>query len=609
MDNPSVRPTRSDRFLIIVCQRKVKVMNQKQPITTPYKIVLYFLMLSLGILTILAAAKSLFVSIDIDESYAVAQSFRLLKGDRLLADMWEPHQLSGYLSAVFLLFYKTLFGTTDSVVLFLRFCGTAIHLGIGLFLFGTLRPYISRLTNMFIFFLHFNFLAKWITLPEFELMEYWLFLLTGLLFFRFYTAKKEKQNVIYPIFIGIFLFLQMLNYPTMFLLYPIYLYGMFRMSRSAVLKTCLPLTLGAALPGLGFLAYLFSYMKPEEFRANLSALMSDPSHTTRSFGARMGEFGLEFLTDCLILTGIYLLCLGILSLIKKMLPKKSSVSWATLCKEALLIQIGAYSLWQIAGCILFDQNQFYLQERYLLYACGGLGMALYLARNHSEQSQNAKIFLYFWMLPGFVALLATLMLTNMSANVSYTKLFPAIFVLLLLYDLSLKDKEKHTLYIASLLVLGSLLVCKLLLIRVTGCIPVTIKAPLQKVTSGPLKGIYIHKEYANAWESNCALLREYCTAEDNLFYFGSENLLYLCTDAEISVASVQGTSVFNQTFLDYLDSHPEKYPTVVAVDLRYKEVYEYRYSPFNYVVADWIEQEYVYTEKIETPTMILYINR
>ena len=56
-------------------------------------------------LSFLALLKSIFISFDIDEGYAIAQSYRLLKGDRLFAQMWEPHQLSAFFSSLFTKFF------------------------------------------------------------------------------------------------------------------------------------------------------------------------------------------------------------------------------------------------------------------------------------------------------------------------------------------------------------------------------------------------------------------------------------------------------------------------------------------------------------------------
>lgn len=49
-------------------------------------------------LTILGYIKNIFISLDIDESYAVAQSYRLAMGEHLFVDMWEPHQLSAFMA-------------------------------------------------------------------------------------------------------------------------------------------------------------------------------------------------------------------------------------------------------------------------------------------------------------------------------------------------------------------------------------------------------------------------------------------------------------------------------------------------------------------------------
>ena len=148
--------------------------------------------------------------------------------------------------------------------------------------------------------------------------------------------------------------------------------------------------------------------------------------------------------------------------------------------------------------------------------------------------------------------------------------------------------------------------CKLILIRVNGCLPVTINADMDKITHGPAKGIWVTRDLAVSLNDGYSLLHGNLTSEDNLFYFGSENLLYLCTDAQISVASVQGTSVFNQDFLDYLELFPYKFPTAVLIDKRYEVIEAYHYSPYNYIVADWIKQ-LSWEEKIETDSFILYL--
>ena len=58
------------------------------------------LLVGVGLVSVLAMLKTIFFSMDIDESYAISQAYRLVKGDRLIFDMWEPHQFSAYPAAV-----------------------------------------------------------------------------------------------------------------------------------------------------------------------------------------------------------------------------------------------------------------------------------------------------------------------------------------------------------------------------------------------------------------------------------------------------------------------------------------------------------------------------
>lgn len=613
-----------------------------------------FILAGIILLSLLAIIKTIFVSFDIDEGYAIAQSFRMAKGDRMLAELWEPHQFSAYLSAILIKCYLFLFHTTDSIVIFLRIAGTLIHLLIGCFLASTLKKQFSKAGIIAVLFLHINFLAKWIAIPEFELMSYWILILTGCCMIRYYFNNKKP---IWLILSGFLLILQMLNYPTMAILFPVYFAGMFFVNKQIRPKEILLFGGSFLFFGLFFLAYLFSYLKPDEFFQNLNYMMSDPSHVTRSFGERMGDFGLEFLADLLLMTAIFGLCLGISVLICKLSSKKNPAYFNKINLCSLSFTLGTVGLCLIMGilCLVSDENQFFLQERYLYLTIGAIVLFAVkqkkkvqsdLPNNSSDQqdfSMDAKkLGFLFFILPSIGAFFASLLLTNMSVNVSYTRLFPAVLMFILYLDGSREsltdsvnslrnpknpanssrdfvisdhsgnsgnsNKINRVLFICCFAaLLCSLLLCKLVLVRVTGCNGVTIRAPYTRIENGPLKGVRILSEYAPAYESNCKLLSEHTDETDQLFYFGCETILYLCSEAEPATASVQGTSVFNQTFLDYFTLHPEKFPSVIAVDNRFEEVEVYRYSYENDIVKNWILNQYPYTAIVEGEYMTLYL--
>ncbi len=78
--------------------------------------------------SIVATVKIIFFGFDIDEQYAVSMAYRLVQGDRMFLEMWEPHQTSAFFSAAFLWLYMQLFHTLKYSVLFLRIVGVVLRI-------------------------------------------------------------------------------------------------------------------------------------------------------------------------------------------------------------------------------------------------------------------------------------------------------------------------------------------------------------------------------------------------------------------------------------------------------------------------------------------------
>jgi len=546
-------------------------MEKKKHIDFVVKII----MGGLTILTVLGIVKSIWISSDIDEAYAVAQSYRWLRGDHFILNMWEPHQLSAYFCAVFMKVFIFISGTTTGIVIYLRCVGTFIHFLLGMCLYKVVNKKINRMMGWCALLLHMNYLAKWLTIPEFELISYWCLLGSLLCAGKYIHTKKNRWLVI----LGILILGQMLNYPTMILLYPVYLIGMAKCCGWSV-KRSLYITLGAAIPGIMLLLYFFSYMNMDEFLVGLAHITADPSHMEVSLGSRMLSYGKELLIDLSILFGGFVI--AYLASFWKKTRKERTVS-------AFLMETTVYECVHIIGCLLFDQNQFFLQERYLLFCIFAIVVSL-----EKRKEKDFTPWIYFGMVPAIVAVVAACLLSNMTLGVAYSKLFLCVIVVLVFLWSEQKERDAYCVRIdfaavPFLLGIMGLLVCKLLLIRVTGCLPVTVKAPMIPITDGPAKGIYMLADQAEILNENCMVIKQNVHSDDKFFYFGCENLSYLYTDAEICAASVQGTSVFNQDFLDYFTLFPEKRPNVIAVDKSFEMIEAYRYSPWNYIVKDWIE--------------------
>ena len=98
------------------------------------------------ILAIIAyTAKNLFIGADTDEGYGIMAGYRLAMGDRLLLEMWEPHQTSAIFTAVFIRLFVKLTGGVNYLNLFLRLVFFPIQAGVSVFLYKTIHRTVPQM--------------------------------------------------------------------------------------------------------------------------------------------------------------------------------------------------------------------------------------------------------------------------------------------------------------------------------------------------------------------------------------------------------------------------------------------------------------------------------
>lgn len=570
-------------------------------------------LISVGLigLSVLAIIKSILIGFDIDEAYAVAQSYRLVVGDAMFAQMWEPHQMSAFGSAIFILpFLWITGGSTTGIVLYLRIVGSVIHVLLGWWFYRTARKHFGTTAGLMLALVHINFLPKWVSLPEFEIMQYWAVCVLFLALLEWKDCGKRRYLVIS----GAALFVAVMCYPTMLLLYPVYVIAIFRLREgrpkekvmSALWFTLPPLALG-----IGLLIYLFSYMALDEFVRYISYIFMDESHSvsiSERFALYGGELEVlwerlkEFLPGTLLAT----VCIAVVQIIeerKGKLSKERRVSfWIIIL---FLFWISAFVIEQIRASFFDDVNQFYLYFRFLLIVVLGIVGAI-------ASWKECKAYFWLGILPGMVGVFASALLTNMSLEIATARIYIGVIGTCFVMCTLLKGKFNAGLVLkwvsygtVVLFVLG-LLVCKLLLVRVTGCIPISIKMHMDLVTEGPAAGLLLKEELAQQYNVNVPVIEESVYDSDKLLYFGCENLYYLVTDATIATPSVQGTTVFDEVFLQYYKEHPDRMPNVVIIDKGFSTNPYYGYSSDNQIVLDWIMEEFAEAEVVETDYFTIY---
>lgn len=552
-------------------------------------------------LSLLAVIKSLFIGFDIDEGYAIAQSYRLVIGDNMFSEMWEPHQMSAFASSLFMLpFLLITGGSSTGIVLYLRIIGSVIHLLIGYAFFRTARKKFNLTISLLITLIHINFLPKWLTLPEFEVMVYWATCVLFLALLAWYENKKK----IHLIVAGASLFVTLMCYPTMILLYPVYVIAIWTLNKGTCkenINAVFWFTLPNIIIGVSFLLYLFSYMSVPEFIENLNYVMSDESHSnslTYRFTGYLREIG-SFagqLLWCLLLATPITICIWKFTSMKNHIKCNGK---SILVILHLLLTIAFFCIAHIWESFLGDANQFYLYFRFLLIAILGIvAYCLCKEKNHP--------YLLLGVIPGLVAVIASALITNMSFEIALARIYIAVMATGFILGTILNEKYAENKILKSLIfcitvifILG-LLVCKLLLVRVTGCIPISVKMHMGLVTDGPVAGILVKDDLAVKFNSDIPAIMENTDGNDKLLYFGCENIYYLASDAELATPSVQGTAVFNQQYIDYFEKNPDKLPNVVILDKSFTVNPYYNYQEQNRIVLDWINEEFKDAVVIET---------
>ncbi len=104
---------------------------------------------------ILVCIKRIFTDFDIDCEYAIVLSYRMVRGDKMIAQMWEPHQTSAFLNAAFIKLYIFLTGTVTGVALYLNIMGTFVKVGVTVLFYRTFRKVCDHmiLSLMCVFFM------------------------------------------------------------------------------------------------------------------------------------------------------------------------------------------------------------------------------------------------------------------------------------------------------------------------------------------------------------------------------------------------------------------------------------------------------------------------
>ena len=534
------------------------------------KILFYGISVFLILLSILATVKICFFNMNIDEGYAITLSCRILSEDRMFLEIWEPHQTSGFLTAGLCWLYRTFTGTTEYMVLYLRVCGALLQAAISVFMYRTLKDSFSRYGALVSAVFFYNTLPKQIQTPEFANMLVWFSVLTMLCLFR---ACHMKHSRLWLGAAGVCLCGLVLSYPSCILAVPAYVLCLKKLRPKSFFRDAGILAAVCALLGGGYLAFFLSHMTLPQFLFGLRQMMTDGFHSA-SLSQRLAGYGRELWGFLPHLCALVLLS-WVFTLLYCYVTHKRRRRWPLWyffsCCLLCVSYIEQIIIW-LGDSLNFHYPLLYF---YLLY---GVGIGACQKKRSLGKSQYRTLFWAGSVCGGFVWFTALLVTnTTLSVTGSYlaSGLIPAILLLADGPDLSFAPPEgnpyfyKWTMVSATMGLLAVTLFAKGFMVCENQGLRSNIFFVRQKALSGPAKNIYYAYLNGYAYNSYADLLEDCCTPEDSLLYVGVHSLYYLLTDSRIAVPSTISTPTFDGRLLEYWSLFPERYPTLVVIDLSY----------------------------------------
>ena len=226
--------------------------------------------------TILATLKCIFVSLQMDEEYAISLPYRLLLGDKMFAQIWDPHQTSAFIIQFLIWIFQKVTGTTTYVVIWIRFAGVLMHGAVAFYLYRFLKTITCKEHSFYLALIYFNLLPKTYVMPEFSNMMVWgltMLLIAMTRLIRLQQGKWNYRMTFSVIEIGFWICFMVLSYPSCVLMFPFVIWYVLRFCRHKG-KTAGIITAVCGVCGGAYVGYLLSYMTVSELIANIKSLVA-----------------------------------------------------------------------------------------------------------------------------------------------------------------------------------------------------------------------------------------------------------------------------------------------------------------------------------------------
>ncbi len=532
--------------------------------------------MAMGILVLFSVAASvikIIVGFEMDEGFIIALGMRIVNGEHWFKDMWEIYQTSSVFIAPFLYVYKSATGSLDGVVIFLRIVSTLIQVLVACFVYRSLIKHGEDKKLSFLMALTwFNLMPRSTQNIEYGILMDWFVTLS--MFVLLNACKKIDYYLA-----GVLLALAVLAYPTIIIIYPVIIFGIYKVTGD--ISDDIVFTLGCITLAVITFIYIFAFISPSEFWKSLPYIFMDASH---SGGVEKIIKLLSELIKISVRAGMALAVAGVMSF-----AMKKAFKMQTGIKEMLLTNwITAFVLIIIAAEILGRKSGVVgLQTRYIIMYF--LGMYFYM---RTGAGRDRKIFIYTWF-PALFIFAGVLYGSNLGIETNASYLIPGLIASMSLLFHGSHDKKLMTSAIIAFAF------CSILyrgyFVRNAGTGPCNVLESRVKVSEGIAKGIWLKPEEKRKYDLEYNFMKEVTDDSDRVLCLTSDPQMNLMGNGSFTSVTSHGTVVYDEQWASYYTEFDRVLPTKIIIDRSY--VTEVDSFLKDNVFGKWINSNYKIAEE------------
>lgn len=525
---------------------------------------------------ILVNIKSIIADFGIDTEYAIVTSYRILSGDRMFTEMWEPHQTSAFLVTFFMWIWHSLVGTWTGVVIFLHIVGALLGGGISFLAYkvlcGRTDPVIAAVIGIFLL----AFRPKGTVFPEFSNMQVGFSILLFLCLLLFLEDQRRKRWLLAA---SVALSLQILSYPSCLIVYFCVVFILWSYTEKKLVNISV-FSVSCLIQGVCYILFFLRRMSFDQLLSCLQNIVSaDAFHSGPPMDIEPYLFffnkGVVWFLACL--AAALLIVFIFMFFMKKrghIYTRRDVGNFGLLIFSALLL------ISEVIRVLIYrDALSYIVLFPFLLFSAAAIG------QKHCNLKEK-QAYMIGTVLSGG-SFIATLLLTDLDlmSALSYFALAVAVSFIPI-YRWLQANKSANLLIIF----------CGLVIMH-RGLNVMTLDAEFSSlldmrgiVLSGPAAGIV--NCYMGVYEIKCDMedWEQYIMPGDNLLMVAPQlnSIAYMYENVTISAPSMIPIPTYGEMYLKYWEENPGKVPNVIAVSCWYGDLHIGEDS----WIYQWIQDEF-----------------